>query len=85
MARVGSDSVMLAPSPMIFVVTKPVDLGTTRSSPVSVVITVAPARMIEDVSTMCMTIRPYTSTPIAWVAVLLRVLRVWTRTRPARP
>jgi hypothetical protein len=38
--------------------TNPVDLGTTRSSPVSVVMTVAPARMRLDVSTMCMTMRP---------------------------
>ena len=70
---------------MMFVVTNPVERGTTRSSPVSVVITVAPARMMLDVSTMCWTMRPYTSTPSAWVAVDFRVSRVWRRTRPARP
>lgn len=57
MARVGSDSVMGAPSPMIAEPTKPVDLGITRSSPVAVVTTVAPAAIRLDVSTMCCTIR----------------------------
>jgi hypothetical protein len=33
-------------------------LGTTKSSPVSVVTTVAPARMMLLVSTMCWTMRP---------------------------
>jgi hypothetical protein len=56
-ARVGSDSVMDAPSPMIAELTNPVDLGTTRSSPVAVVMTVAPAAMRLDVSTMCWTMR----------------------------
>jgi hypothetical protein len=83
--RVGSLSVMLAPSPMIAEDTKPVDLGMTRSSPVAVVTTVAPAAMRLDVSTMCCTMREYTSTPIACVAVLLRVSRVWTWTRPTLP
>jgi hypothetical protein len=83
--RVGSDSVMEAPSAIRFVVTNLVERGTTRSSPVSVVTTVAPARMRLLVSTMCWTIRPYTSTPIAWVAVVLRVSRWCRRTRPALP
>ena len=74
-----------APSAVIALVTNPVERGTIRSSPVSVVTTVAPARMMLEVSTMCWTMRPYTSTPIAWVAVLFNVSRVWSRTRPARP
>ena len=45
-----------APSPMIAEVTNPVDLGTTRSSPVAVVTTVAPAAIRLDVSTRCWTI-----------------------------
>jgi hypothetical protein len=51
----GSDSVMDAPSPMIAELTNPVDLGMTRSSPVAVVTTVAPAAISDDVSTMCCT------------------------------
>ena len=54
-ARVGSDSVMDAPSAMIAEVTNPVELGITKSSPVAVVTTVAPARMRLDVSTRCST------------------------------
>jgi hypothetical protein len=77
--------VICAPSAVMAEVTNPVERGTTRSSPVSVVTTVAPARMIEDVSTMCWTMRPYTSTPSAWVAVVFRVSRMWRRTLPARP
>jgi hypothetical protein len=84
-ARVGSDSVIAAPSAVMAEVTKPVLLGTTRSSPVAVVTTVAPARMRLLVSTRCWTILAYTSVPIAWVAVLLRVSLVCTWTRPTRP
>ena len=54
-ARVGSDSVMLVPSPMMAEDTNPVDLGMTRSSPVEVVTTVAPAFISDDVSTRCWT------------------------------
>jgi hypothetical protein len=84
-ARVGSDSVMGAPSAMMAEDTNPVDLGMMRSSPVAVVTTVAPARMRLDVSTRWATMVEYTSVESAWVAVDLRVSRVCTRTRPARP
>jgi hypothetical protein len=49
---------MAAPSAVIAEVTNPVERGTTRFSPVSVVTTVAPARMSALVSTRCWTIRP---------------------------
>ena len=56
MDSVGSLSVIEAPSPMIAEETNPVDFGMTRSSPVEVVTTVAPAAIRLLVSTMCCTI-----------------------------
>ena len=49
---------MLAPSAVMALVTNPVERGTTRSSPVSVVTTVAPARIRAEVSTRCWTMEP---------------------------